>query len=120
MSICMPKNKIREYKLESQARILLNDIRVIKHRSRTEGGTHMIHLRDYDYVIKSTTKNINQVKKVDFGSDIRLVDKLMKEISFNSNGSPINPGTITIEDPVIKKSHKITIVPLTGRILLKE
>ncbi len=119
-SISMPNTRIREYRLQSQARILLNDIRKIKHRSMTEGGTHILYLEGDSYVVKSTTNYVKHEERVELGEDMKIVDNLERKISFNSNGCPIKAGTITIEDKVTMKFHDITIIPYTGRILLKQ
>lgn len=119
-SMCVPKNRIKEYKLQSQARILLNDLRTIKHSSMTEGGTHAIYLEENNYIITNKSKYSNKSRKVELGEGIKLVNNAGRNLSFNYNGSPINSCTITIIDQTIMKYHEITIVPHTGRILLKE
>lgn len=119
-SMCVPKNRIREYRLDSQARILLNDLRTIKHMSMTEGGTHTIYLRENGYIITNKSKHSNKSRRVELGEGIKLTNNTGRNLSFNYNGSPINSCTITIIDQTIMKHHEITIVPHTGRILLKE
>lgn len=116
-SICLPKNNIRDYKLHSQAKLLTNEIRVIRHKVMTEGGFHGIILQENYYMI---TNGITHSKIVELGEDIYLGDNLGKQVKFNPDGSPRNAGSIIIQDKKTMKYYDITIVPYTGRILLKK
>jgi prepilin-type N-terminal cleavage/methylation domain-containing protein len=44
----------------------------------------------------------------------------MDSIGFNNDGTPINPGTFSITDTRTGEIREVSIVPTTGRTLIKE
>ena len=115
-SIITPKNNIRNYRLKSYARTMTNDIRMVRYLRMTEGEYYSILLQEHYYVILNGTKYI---KKVEFGKDIRIGDNLGRVIRFTYAGVPMGAGSIVIQDLKTRKYYDITIVPATGRILLR-
>lgn len=116
-SICIPKNKIRDYQLHSQAKLLTNEIRMIRYKTMTEGGFDSIIINEENYLIvngSEVTKNVQLEDK------FHLSENFGRQIKFDLKGMPRSGGSITIKDRQTKRSHVITIVPYTGRVLLKE
>lgn len=116
-AICIPKNRMRYYRLDSQVKILTSEIRKARHKVMTEGGHHLIVLDENSYMISN---GITHSKIVELGEDIWIGDNLGRKVRFNPSGSPRRSGSITIQDMVTMKRYDITIVPYTGRILLIE
>ena len=44
----------------------------------------------------------------------------MESVGFTHDGTPVNPGTFTILDTKTNETVKISIVPTTGRTVIKE
>ena len=117
-AICIPKNTIRKYNLHSQAKLLTNEIRMIRYKTMTEGGSPIISLNRNNYKILEGSSHI---KTVELGDNISLNNIVkMKKIRFSPSGSPRDAGSIRIEDKITTDYYDITIVPYTGRVLLKE
>ena len=116
-SICMPKNRVSDYKLHSQAKLLTSEIRMIRYKVMTEGSFESIVINENSYSIVNDSKVIN---KVELDENFYITENLGSKIKFNLNGTPLKGGSITIKDKNTQKSHVITIVPYTGRVLLKE
>jgi prepilin-type N-terminal cleavage/methylation domain-containing protein len=51
---------------------------------------------------------------------IEYSNQNMESVGFTQEGTPINPGTFTILDTRTNKTKKISIVPSTGRTVIKE
>lgn len=116
-STFIPRNRASDYRLYSQARLLTNEIRMTRYKVMTEGGFQGIVINENSYSIVNDSKVI---RKVELGEDFHITENLGSKIKFDLNGIPIKGGSITIKDKHTKKSHIITIVPYTGRVLLKE
>ncbi len=118
-AICIPKNTIRKQRLNSQARLLTNEIRMIRYKTMTEGGSPSITLDESGYKI---LEGSSHVKTVELGEDIIIGNNLTNRarMRFSPSGTPRHPGSIRLLDTVTMDYYDITIVPYTGRILLKE
>lgn len=116
-SICIPKNKTRDYKLNLEARVLTNEIRMVRYKVMTEGGLHSLILNETYYTVVGDGEII---KKVELSKDVYIGENFDKQVKFDPSGTPKRGGSITIKDKLTKQSHVITIVPYTGRVLLKE
>lgn len=114
--ICIPKNRINDYRMHGQAMMLTNDIRMIRSLIMAEGEAYHITLGNTDYVVMNGFK---LVKRVEFGDDTWMGNNMKNKIMFSYQGRPINAGSISIQNKVTGKFHDITIVPYTGRVLLK-
>ncbi|SCG83299.1 hypothetical protein DW1_1729 [Proteiniborus sp. DW1] len=118
VAIIMPKIERRDYYLMTISRTLRDDIRNIRYMKMTEGKSYLISLEGTQYTIKEGYKVIKRVK---LEKDFKMTSNFPKgEIYFTYNGSPNCGGTITIFDNKKNKYCEITIVPSTGRILLKD
>lgn len=116
ISVCIPKNKIRDYKLRLQAIELTNDIRMVRCLMMTEGNPYYI---SFDYTNYTVMNGPRSIKKVKLGDDIRMGNNMKNKVMFNYQGRPINAGSIIMQSTITGKYHDITIVPYTGRVLLK-
>ena len=119
LSLVVPKIDITPYYLLADARTLRDDLRDIKYSIMTEGDlTLRIVLGNYSYSLKQGTKVI---KTVQLNPGIRINNNFTSAtIGFSYNGSPAGAGgTVSVIDEISKKYCEITIVPATGRIVLK-
>lgn len=115
-SIFIPKSRYRDYRLHAKAVELTNDIRMVRYLMMTEGEYYHISLGEDYYWILNGKKFI---KRVDLGEDMWLGDDLGKTVKFTYKGRPTKAGSVVIKDTVTNKSYDITIVPFTGRILMR-
>lgn len=116
-SMCLPKSRVNNHKIYSEARLLTSEIRTLRYKVMTQGGIHSILLSEKYY---SVINNGEVVKNVKLDDNTYISENFDKELKFDPSGSPKRGGSITIKDKTNNKSHVITIVPYTGRILLKE
>lgn len=118
LAIVTPKIDRRDYYLMTSSRALRDDIRNVRYMKMTEGKSYLISLEGTQYTVKEGTKVI---KRVILEKDFKITNNFPRgEISFTYNGAPTyGGGTITIFDNKKNKYCEITIVPATGRILLK-
>ncbi len=119
LAIVMPKIERRDYHLMTSSRALRDEIRNIRYMKMTEGRSYLISLEGTQYTLKEGVKVIKRVK---LEKDFKITNNFPKgEIFFSYNGAPTyGGGTITIFDNKRNKYCEITIVPATGRILLKD
>lgn len=117
MTIVIPKLNFSHHYLRTQAKILCNEIRDVRMLRMTEGEDFKIILnRDYYQV----NKGIRLVKRVNLKPEYKLYYNF-SEIKFSYNtGAPTRGDTITIMDTKNKRYMEITIVPSSGRVLLKD
>lgn len=123
ISIALPKLKLSTYNLKPCGIKLVQEIRNIRHGSMTESSLYSIILNKDSYYIKNGTKIIRiEVLEKNLQLSDNFNDKTSEysTIKFNHNGSPKYAGTIKIKDLESNKYMEITIVPVTGRVLLKD
>lgn len=118
LSMAIPKIQKNSYILLSISRTMRDDIRSIRYLTMAEGKNYKILFQKYSYVIIEGTK-IKKEVKINKGYSIAQNFK-DSEIAFNYNGSPTTSGgTVNIFDVDTNKYCQITVIPDTGRILLK-
>lgn len=120
LSIAIPKIERRNYHLMTSSRMLRDDIRNVRYMKMVEGKNLKISLERNQYSVMENSKVVKRVKlEKDF--KITYTDNFKGgDIIFGYNGVPTyGGGTITIFDDRANKYCEITIVPATGRILLK-
>lgn len=121
LSIVIPKIERRDYKLMTSSRMLRDDIRTVRYEKMVEGKNIKILLEKSQY---SVMKNLKVIKRVKLEKDYKITyTNTFKggDIIFGYNGAPTyGGGTITIFDDRTNKYCEITIIPATGRILLKK
>lgn len=118
LAIVIPKIERRDYYLMTSSRVLRDDIRNVRFIRITEGKNYYVSLESSQYTIKEGVKVIKRVK---LEQDFKITHNFTRgDISFTYNGAPTyGGGTISIFDNKKNKYCEITIVPATGRILLK-
>ncbi|WIV11008.1 type II secretion system protein [Proteiniborus sp. MB09-C3] len=121
LSIVIPKIEKRDYHLMTSSRMLRDDIRNIRYMKMAEGKNLKISLESNQYKV---IENLKVIKRVQLEKDFKITyTETFRggDISFSYNGAPTyGGGTITIFDNKKNKYCEITIVPATGRILLKD
>lgn len=118
-TVCFPKDNIKKYVIDSFTKQLCSDIRYVRQRNMlSESSTYIIY---EDNNIRSGYSLIEKGKKI---KSVLLPQNTKlnynpKKIQFIQDGSPYpSSGTTTIINNKIYK--EITIVPISGRVLLKE
>jgi prepilin-type N-terminal cleavage/methylation domain-containing protein len=82
------------------------------HRISIDTSNGCYHVYDI-YAIKKTVV-FNSRYQIDYSN------QNMESVGFTYDGSPVNPGTFTILDTRTNETKKISIVPTTGRTIIKE
>ena len=119
LMISFPKEKSQKYEMDSFARQLVGDIRYV--RSMNSNGNLSVFLENIStqdnprYVIK---ENTDIVKTVYLPKNSSL-SYPSPTIKFKSDGTLSSKGETIIIDSKDRKI-KITIIPFSGRVLLKE
>ncbi len=120
-SIVVPRINTDRYYMEKISKELLYDMKDIKVKNMTsENDSYtMTFYPDY-YILKvGTNTGIKQYKKVELKEDF-LFTYSFQNLTFNYRGSPSHGQTITLKDIKTEAIKQITIIPVTGRILLIE
>lgn len=119
LMISFPKEKSQKYEIDSFARQLVGDIRYV--RSMNSNGNLSVFIENIStqdnprYLIK---ENTDIVKTVYLPKNSSL-SYPSSTIKFKSDGTLSSKGETIIIDSKDKKI-KITIIPFSGRVLLKE
>lgn len=115
--ITVPRIKTTNYWLKSNSKMLRDDIRYIRYMKMVEGKNCKI-LLGYDHYC--VVENGRERKRVVIENDLKIVHNFYDgNVYFSHIGSPNQGGTIKIIDDKTNKYCEITIVPATGRVLLK-
>ena len=122
ISIVMPKVERRDFHLITCSKMLRDDLRYIRFAKMAEGKNYFISLEEKQYTVKESAKIIKRVKlEKDFKIMHNFSNSGSVNLSFSYKGAPtLGGGTITIFDDKRNRYCEITIVPDTGRILLKD
>ena len=119
LMISFPKEKSQKYEIDSFARQLVGDIRYV--RSMNSNGNLSVFLENIStqdnprYVIKENT-DIMKTVYLPKNSSLSYPSSTIK---FKSDGTLSSKGETIILDSKDRKI-KITIIPFSGRVLLKE
>lgn len=118
-TLCFPRESIEKYQINSFTKQLCSDIRYVRRANMIGDINTYIYYTENNGSIGYTlrTKGSN-IKEVILPKNTRIEHNVNK-IKFRADGSP-DPrgGTIRIFSDNISK--EITIVPISGRVLLKE
>lgn len=117
--ISFPNEKYQKYQVDTFARQLVGDIRYV--RSMNLNGNLNVYLenRKTDKEIKYLLKENGNILKTVYIPQNTTLSYPSPKIKFKSDGTLSSKGeTITINSKY--KIVKITIVPFSGRVLLKE
>ena len=118
-TICFPRENVNKYQVNSFTKQLCSDIRYVR-KSNMNGNLNVyIYYKNNQgkasYALREKGKDVKEVY-LPKDAEIKYV---REKIIFKKDGSPDPLGTtikVTYKD--IKK--EITIVPISGRVLLKE
>ena len=118
-TLCFPKDNIEKYQINSFIKQLCSDIRYVRNINMMGNTNAYVYLEKNDegssFKLNEDRKDIKQVYlpkdcKIQFTRPI---------IKFKSDGTPTPSGT-SIKIINKKKVIEITIVPISGRVLIKE
>ena len=120
-SIVVSRINTDRYYMEKISKELLYDMKDIKVKNMTsENDSYTMTFYPDFYILKvGTNTGIKQYKKVELKEDFLFMYSF-QNISFNYRGSPSQGQTITLKDLKTEAIKEITIIPVTGRILLIE
>jgi len=118
LSIVLPRLDTGTYRLLAASKTLRDDIRYVRYMKMTEGQNLRILFQRKKYHLLQGTK---VVKEVTLESDFSLYQNFKDgQIAFSFNGGPsTSGGTATLVNNKDKKYCEVTVVPGTGRIILK-
>lgn len=118
-TLCFSKDDLSKHQINSFTKQLCSDIRYVRKCNMLgDFKTYIYYKKNQEsssYVVRSKG---NDMKEIQLPSEINL-EYGESKIRFKSDGSPDPKGqTINVYNNKIKK--EITIVPVSGRVLLKE
>ena len=117
-TLCFPKLNINKYKIDLFTKQLCSDIRYIRNENMLGNLNAYIYYNNdkiNSYIVRNDGKDL---KKVTLPKETKLSYD-QSRIRFKRDGTPDPKGqTIIIYNKDVKK--EITIVPVSGRVLLKE
>ncbi|KNF07388.1 N-terminal methylation site-containing protein, prepilin-type [Gottschalkia purinilytica] len=117
--LALPKFFTNDYELVQKTRLLGNDIRMARYLGMSKSaGMYEVYFGKDSYKF---SYGIKIIKEVNFGKNFEMLSSFTKSrVNFNRNGHPNGGGTVTIYDKRTGKFCDITIIPGTGRILIKD
>lgn len=121
VALCYPKGNIEIHMINSFTKQLCTDIRYVRSCNMLEDtSTYILYIEEdgkRGYTIKQQGEYI---KSVFLPKNANIKDNMNNnKIRFDRYGAPYpSGGTIKVENSTISK--EITIVPVSGRVLLKE
>lgn len=120
-TLCFPKDNIENHIINSFTKQLCVDIRYVRRCNMIEdASTYIVYIKENNKSGYAVKQKGEFIKSVLLPNDVSINDNINNSsIKFDKYGAPYpNGGTIRIGN---KKSKKeITIVPVSGRVLLKE
>lgn len=118
LSMAIPKIQKNRFVHLAISRTVRDDLRSTRYIKMSEGKDYRILFQKYSYYILEGSK-LRKTITLDKGYSIAQNFK-GSEIKFDYNGVPVvGGGTVVILDDGTKKYYEVTVVPATGRILLK-
>lgn len=118
--ISIPKVSIDFGYMDKMANGFVFDVRYIQMENMKNPGLNY-KIRIYADLRKYIISNNDRLEKtVTFKERYIISYSNIGPIGFNSEGTPVNAGTFTITDSKTKKFKSISIVPTTGRTIIKE
>ncbi len=119
IAIIYPKESIKKYEVESVTKQLCSDIRYTRKRNMLKDTSSYVYFKNennvYSYIVRENGLNKKEVKLSE-GIKIQYV---RQQVIFRESGAPSYGGT-TIKVIYKDVEKEITIVPVSGRVLLKE
>lgn len=110
-------------KFNADVRNLVNDIRSIKDMTYIDGKEYKIEFSKDGYKIIDKYNAILREYKLNSGTYLKNYDlykgsKKVNYMSYNLKGNAIASGTLIISNKNDSIQRKVSIVPVTGRVLL--
>ncbi len=120
LSITLPKISIDFGYMDKMANEFVMDVRYIQ-MENMKNPSQNYKIRIYEDIGKYTVNNSDVVeKKVTFKERYIIRYSNTGSIGFNGEGTPVNAGTFTIIDTMTNETKNVSIVPTTGRTIIKE
>lgn len=120
LSITLPKISIDFGYMDKMANEFVMDVRYIQ-MENMKNPSQNYKIRIYEDIGKYTVNNSDVVeKKVTFKERYIIRYSNTGAIGFNVEGTPVNAGTFTITDTITNETKNVSIVPTTGRTIIKE
>jgi len=118
-TLCFPKDNIEKYQLNSFTKQLCSDIRYVRNINML-GNTNTYLYLDNNGESSSFTLNENKknIKQVYLPKECKI-EYTRPMVKFKVDGTPYPSGT-TIKIIYKNRKKEITIVPISGRVLIKE
>lgn len=118
-TLCFPKDNIEKYQLNSFTKQLCSDIRYVRNINMM-GNTNTYLYLDNNGECSSFTLNENKknIKQVYLPKECKI-EYTRPMVKFKADGTPYPSGT-TIKIIYKNRKKEITIVPISGRVLIKE
>lgn len=119
ITLCFPKDNIEKYQVNSFTKQLCSDIRYVRNINMMGNTNAYVYIyKDAGGISFKLNENKKDIKQVYLPKECKI-EYARPMIKFKSDGSPYPSGTtIKIIYKDIKK--EITIVPISGRVLIKE
>ena len=118
-TLCFPKVSIEKYQVNSFIKQLCSDIRYVRNINMMGNTNAYIFLEknddDISFILNENNKDIKQVN-LPKNCNIKFTRSIIK---FKTDGTPLPSGT-TIKIIYKNSEIQITIVPISGRVLIKE
>ena len=118
-TLCFPKVSIEKYQVNSFIKQLCSDIRYVRNINMMGNTNAYIFLEknddDISFILNENNKDIKQVH-LPKNCNIKFTRPIIK---FKTDGTPLPSGT-TIKIIYKNSEIQITIVPISGRVLIKE
>ena len=118
-TLCFSKDDVNKHQIDSFTKQLCSDVRYVRKCNMLgDLSTYIYYKKDKESSGYAVRSGGNDIKEIKLPNDITLKYGQSK-IVFRRDGSPDPKGqTIKVYNDKIKK--EITIVPVSGRVLLKE
>lgn len=120
-TLCFPKNNFEKHTINSFSKQLCSDIRYVRSCNMLEDtSTYLVYVEEDGKKGYSIKQKGEYIKYVFLPKNTVIKDNINNNIiRFDNYGAPYpGGGTINISNNETKK--EITIVPVSGRVLLKE
>lgn len=118
-TLCFPKGNIEKYQFNSFIKQLCSNIRYVRNVNMMGNTNAYVYLEKSDdggsFKLREDGKDIKQVY---LPKDCKIKYE-RQMIKFKSDGTPLHSAT-TIKISHKNKEVEITIVPISGRVLIKE
>lgn len=120
-TLCFPKDNVEKYLINSFTKQLSSDIRYVRQSNILEdSSTYIIYIENDGKKGYSIKQKGESIKDMYLPRGATITHNIgANKIRFLADGSPYpTGGTIRVSNS--KSSKEITIVPVSGRVLLKE